>query len=528
MNAAGVLRSRGRMLRNLFLARGAGTRRAQAWTSLGLAAIASAILFWIFGVLFEPLASSPEGIARAGALLGIVLGAVLVALVVFDVHYAVSALFTDSDLDLLRRAPVRPAELFGIKLIDSLPQTTMVLLVVALPVTVAFARILPVPGWALVLLPLQLAALWTIPLGIGSALALLLLRRVPAARAREALGLISSLTLTLLWLANAFLLPRMQDPERITEALGAAHAWASFSPAHWLASALVSAHLGEARPAIAATLRLLAAGAIAGGLAVWLASLQLEATLARVATARPRPRSGARRRRRASGGAIRALILRDARLFGRDWTVLSDVLTASLLWTLLPLVSAPVVTDLPATTLARLMLLGLAVALGYEIAARSVPFERDGFAWVRMAPLPAWRWVAAKAAGAGVLSLPLIGLALASVLALMPGAATGWPLTVALTLSALALALAVGIWNGITFADWKWTNPRAMLTATGRMVAIGLLLAQLGLWAATAHWLEADPNRNALLGVALPAVLALLLAIGPLRWAARRMVRLES
>lgn len=525
MNTAGVLRSRGRMLRNhLFARRAKG--RGQTWTSLILTSTAGVILFGIFVALFAPLAASQGGLEQAGSLLGIVFGAALVALVVFDVHYAVSALFTDSDLDLLRRAPLRSAELFVIKVVDALPQTTMVLLVVALPAALAFAWTMPLPLWALALLPLQLAALWIVPLGIGSALALFVLRRVPAARARESLGLISSLTLTLLWLANAFLLPRLQDPARITEAIGSARAWEAFSPAHWLASALVAARLGEAGTAMGRTMQLLAAGAVAGGLAVWLAARQLEPTLARIASS-PRPRRGVQRTRRIARGTIGALILRDARLFARDWTVLSDVLTASLLWTLLPLVSAPAVTELPASTLARLMLLGLAVALGYEVAARSVPFERDGFAWVRMAPVPAWRWVAAKAAGAAVLSLPLVALATLTLMAAMPGAARDWQVTVSVILSALGLSLSIGIWNGITFADWKWTNPRAMLTSSGRLMAIGLLLGQLALWGLGAHWIEVGPLRNSLVSVALPPLLAMLLAVLPLRLTVRRVLQIE-
>ena len=104
---------------------------------------------------------------------------------------------------------------------------------------------------------------------------------------------------------------------------------------------------------------------------------------------------------------------RDARLFTRDWTLLGDVLTAAALWTLIPLVGAPLHPSSSAA-LARAMLLALTVGLGYEVAARSLPFERQGLAWVRLAPIPAGRWVAAKLTGAFILSLPIMLVAVAS------------------------------------------------------------------------------------------------------------------
>jgi len=100
-------------------------------------------------------------------------------------------------------------------------------------------------------------------------------------------------------------------------------------------------------------------------------------------------------------------IARDARLFLRDWTMLSDVLMSAALWTLLPFVGL----SLPAgrgPLVDGLALLALAVALGYEVAARALPFEREGGAWRRLAPVSAWRWTLAKLAGAALVAAPIL------------------------------------------------------------------------------------------------------------------------
>jgi hypothetical protein len=528
VNARGVLRARWRLVRNGLLGKGRRSRRgrgSQATAALILTIVSGALLYTVFAALFGSLAEFSDGAARATALLGLVIGAALVALVVFDLHYAVSTLFLDSDLELLRRAPLAPAELFALKLLDAFPRTSIMLVVVVLPAVIAFASAWPLPPWAWLLFPLQMAALWAIPLGIGTALSVAVVRRVPARRAREALGLLSSLLLTLLWLANAFLLPRVDDSSRIATVLTGGRGWAAWSPPHWMASAIGAAHAGRPWEALVPTSGLVFGAALAMFFGATVASRQLEAAMARVASGRPARRGAVRRRRGTEAeGVLAALLRRDARLFARDWTVVSDVLTAALLWTLLPLVTSPAFGELPADTVPRTMLVALSVALGYEIAARSAPFEREAVAWVRLAPLEPGRWVTAKALGAAAIAVPLVILAAVVLARAFPLPATAWPSILSIALSALGLALVVGIWNGVAFGDWAWTNPRAMLTTSGRIVATLLLLVQLAFWEAVAYWVAAWPAWAAFW---LPVAIATAIGVAPFRLARRRIASME-
>jgi len=203
------------------------------------------------------------------------------------------------------------------------------------------------------------------------------------------------------------------------------------------------------------------------------------------------------------------------------------VLTAALLWTLLPLVGMPLV-NFSSTLLARSMLVALAVALGYEVAARSVPFERQAFAWVLASPASPSVWVAAKLAGAALLSVPLLAIAAGSLALTLDLGAGQWMLVLPGVLAALGLSLTLGTWTGLRFADWRWSNPRAMLTIQGRLLATGWLVLQAALWIALFSWIEHETPRLPR-GIAAwgPPLIAAPLAWALIRSAARRVSRLE-
>jgi hypothetical protein len=128
------------------------------------------------------------------------------------------------------------------------------------------------------------------------------------------------------------------------------------------------------------------------------------------------------------------------------------------------------------------MLTTLAIGLGYEISARSIPFERGGIAWVRIAPVRAGHWVLAKLVSAAMFSGAIV-VCVSAALAVFTGLGLeGWAQALAWALPALLLSIALGLWAGASFGDFRWTNPRRMLTLAGRLVASGLMLLQVLLW----------------------------------------------
>jgi hypothetical protein len=223
-----------------------------------------------------------------------------------------------------------------------------------------------------------------------------------------------------------------------------------------------------------------------------------------------RPRPAAWR----TGNVIAAIVRRDGRMLRRNWTLLGDLAVASVLWALIPLAAAARF-ELPWGILSRMMLLALSVGLGYEIAARSIPFERHAAHWVRLAPARGSLWLAGKAAGSTLLALPvmvLVAVTLSSARHL--GARDLWP-AACLATAGLFLSLATGLWAGATFGDPEWINPRAMLGLSGRIVTSLLLLLQLALWLGVATLLDVRSGFGGagwiwMLAPALGAVLSLL------------------
>jgi hypothetical protein len=523
------------MTRNLLFGRGrrgGGASRQTVVAGLAVGAL-GAFMFLSFGALFIELDTLGMGTARAGMALALVFVAAVSGLLVFDLHYAVSSLLFDSDLALLVRAPLSPGQILLLKLVDSLPRTTAMIFVLALPAVMAFSWSHPLPPWGWLLLPLQLAGLWAVPLGLGLCGALLLLRMAPARRARDVLTLLSTLVVVALWAVNAFVLPQaLGGDESVANRLMRIlepHSWTiTVSPPHWAGSALAAAADGDLPRALGWTALLILVGLLSLGVASVVTRALLDEAMARVAVDPAGLRHGARPRSRARfAPGWRALLLKDARLFMRDWTVLGDVITGALLWTLLPLVVRPL-HAFSSELVVRVMVITLTIGLGFEVGTRAVPFERDGLAWCLLAPVRPWRWSLAKLASGLVISLPFLAAA-----ALVGGVALGidarriaesWVVGA----SSLVLALGVGLWTGWAFGDLRWTNPRAMLTLPGRILS-GLLLGLLaGMWLVVLAIGEIArdhlPPGAFLWG---PPLVAVLLTAPMVALAVRRMKRFE-
>jgi len=434
----------------------------------------------------------------------------------------------DSDLELLHRAPITARELLTIKLIDSLPRTAAMVVAVAFPASLAFALVMKTPWWGWALLPVLLVGLWAAPLGIGLAIALLILRAVPASRVREVLAVLSTVIMLGLWLLNSFAMPRLLTDEtdlapRLVQSVMPASWFVTISPPHWAANALLAAHERHPIAAVGWALRLGLIAVASMALAAFAGRGLLEDMLARVASGE----ATAKRRHPATAvpmGSLRSLLMKDARLFTRDWSVLGDVLTAALLWTLLPIVAGPI-APMPAAHLVRYMLVALAIGLGYEVGARTIPYEGPALAWTRLSPLPAWRWNGAKWLGGALLSLPLMVIAALVSRFALSIAWLEWSEAIAAGLGALSFSLALGLWTGWTFGDPHWTQPRAMLTFPGRLIASGLLIVQAIAWvgalSVAEHLRETWPSGALLWG---PPAVGLALTI-PMMWIVQRVAR---
>ncbi|MEQ1833851.1 MAG: hypothetical protein ABL977_12415, partial [Candidatus Eisenbacteria bacterium] len=344
-----------------------------------------------FATLFGALADAGAPPSWAARLLGWAFTLALVMLTLGDLHVVVAALVDSPQLDRLRLAPLGTLQLLAIETVRTLPRTLPPVLGIALPAALAHA--LSYGSWSGVLaLPLALLTLWAVPLGVGTALALLLLRLSPAARLREAIAALATFAFIAGWLVNAFWLPRLADDTTALsawfKALPESPAW---SPATWAAAALDPDSRTRPMALIQCALAVLAALAAAA----YAARAVLATVQSRAAGTPGRLTRGSSRR---ASTLLQAFLRRDGALVLRDWPVLLDALGSVALWTLLPLAVLPV-APLPRLEIARDMLIALSVSLGNDLAARALPLERASLAWARLSPVGGARWLAQRAVG---------------------------------------------------------------------------------------------------------------------------------
>ena len=526
-----LLLSRARMVRRDFFSPPVhrGWARHPVFAIL-LAVVLAVIVQFGLGEAFATIAAAGSGEEARVGMLALALTGALVALLAFDVDDVVRTLLMDPDLDLLRRAPRPAPALLSIKALDAAPRTLLPLLVLAVPAITVYLGGRPAPLAGAAVAALVLVVLWAATLAAGVALSLAILCVVPAVRAREALGLVSTVVFLGLWLLGTLVLPRALAPGAGV-ALGptletAAH---GASPSSAAARAIAAAAGGTMAAAGGDFLFLVGLGVAAVGLVALAARFALAGALERIAgAAAAAPRAiGAPRPRTpwAREGKIAAILRRDARMLRRSWTILGDLVVASALWALLPLLGFAR-GEIPPPTLVRMAVLTIAVGLGYEVGARSIPFERRAGFWARVTPVGRRRYCAAKLAGATLIAAPIV-LTVGSLLFLIARVDPASVARAAIVIfGALVLSQSTGIWAGAVFGDPDWINPRAMLRFSGRMVAALLVVLQLAIWIGLFWWLD-ESRAPAALWVLIGASGAAF-SIVPMWAASRRLVESDS
>lgn len=480
----------------------------------------------------------------------------LMAAVLFSVLVAsIGTLYGSDDLELLLAHPTSTARIFGMKVLELFVNAAGLPLLFTLPVLAGVGVALEAPPLFYLVSTLAAVALYSLPVTLGSLLALVLVRFSPAGRVREVATAVSISAAAAALLGLRALRPEQllqldaEDSEAFEAFLTAfARLEIGWLPPAWATNASWAAIDGRIHLGLGVLL-------LVGGLGLLLTGL-----LARLAFARGWVRSldaapGVRFRRggrpalweRLLVGALGtagAIIAKDARVFTRDVQQWSQVIVLAALAGVyfVSLSAIPVPTQqfrdvMGAMNIAFVSFIVAGVAL--RMAYPSVSYEAGAFWLLQVQPVRPRAVVLAKF----LFLLPLmvalavgLGVAAGRVLDLSPTLAFGAPL--AAGFSALGLTgLAVGM--GAANPRFSYTNPNELAMTPGALAFMGLALVYATLvtlllarpaWTAlrqpsvTAYWTSAE----GLLVLAGLSALTLLATVLPLWHGARHLARHEE
>jgi ABC-2 type transport system permease protein len=174
-------------------------RRMREGSTAGRALVLGTVglIFWLmlFGIILRMLryfkATPGIGDILAVKLLGLILLAFLSVLLLSNIITALSSFFLARDLELLSAAPLDPLRVYGARLIETMVQSSWMVVLVLLPVLAAYGISYGLSTLFVAVAFIALLAYLVLPAVLGTAITLALVNIFPARRARDLLALIA-------------------------------------------------------------------------------------------------------------------------------------------------------------------------------------------------------------------------------------------------------------------------------------------------------------------------------------------------
>lgn len=473
-------------------------------------AIFFAIVFAIiYRVLGHFRATPGVGDLLAGKMLGMILLAFLSILLLSNIITALSSFFLARDLELLSAAPVDGLRVYTARFIETIINSSWMMVLVLLPILAAFAVSYGVNLAFIAVTLVALAAFLVLPGVIGTALTLVLVNVFPARRARDILALIALLgAAALIGLFRLLRPEQLARPEGFRDLVGFIEALRTpqsiWLPSEWAASAML-APLGVESGNLFSLLLLVSTAAAFFVMGAWLHGRLYHLGFSRSQEgAELQEGAGARRRRGIeqwlSGVPVtmRSLVAKDIRTFFRDTTqwsqlILLAVLVAVYVYNIkvLPLFSGEDVGFLVINVVSFLNL-GLAGFVLAAIAARflfpAVSLEGRTLWLLRSSPL-ALRSLLWSKFWVGITPLLVIALALTigtnvilRVSPFMMALSVGTILVITVAMASMALGF------GALFPKFDTENSAEIPTSFGGLLFMMTATAYLGIIIALQAW----------------------------------------
>lgn len=185
------------------------------------------ILFWVgIYIIFYRVLLYFRGVQDIGdllseRLLSMVFLTFFSILIFSNIITSLSTFYISEELNLLLSTPVSQERIFFSKFIETITDSSWMVLSFGLPVFIAYGKVYHSPFYYYFGIPLILLPFLIVPSAIGITIIILLSRVFPARRARNFLFLLSVFAFILLYLLFRFLRPeRFTDPEAFSSLAG--------------------------------------------------------------------------------------------------------------------------------------------------------------------------------------------------------------------------------------------------------------------------------------------------------------------
>ncbi|MGQ9602611.1 MAG: putative ABC transporter permease subunit [bacterium] len=158
-------------------------------------------VYLAFHTLFEILGEvGQSGIEFGSALIVAMLHAIFFIALTIDVGTTMNIFFLSTDLTLLLASPLSTTKVFLLKYIDALGSSSLLSIVLGLPIAFAFGKAVSAPLIYYPCILFVILLLLSIPVSIGTIIGLLISRFVSPRRTKEVLALVGSLFGLGIWL----------------------------------------------------------------------------------------------------------------------------------------------------------------------------------------------------------------------------------------------------------------------------------------------------------------------------------------
>jgi ABC-2 type transport system permease protein len=446
----------------------------------------------------------------AGKLLGMVLLAFLSILLLSNIITSLSSFFLARDLELLSAAPVDGMRVYTARFIETLTNSSWMMVIVLLPILAAFGTAFGVSIRFLVTTVIALASFLILPAVVGTGITMVLVNVFPARRARDILALIA-----LFGAAGVVMLFRLLRPEQLAQPEGFRDLvdfiaalqtpQSVWLPSEWVAqSILASLGVGDTGDLFPLML-LISTAAAFFVIGAWLHGRLYRDGLSRSQEgAEQQVGDDAKKRQRIEGilsgvpVTARSLVAKDIRTFFRDTTQWSQLILLAVLVVVyvynikvLPLFSGEEVGFFLINVISFLNL-GLAGFVLAAIAARflfpAISLEGRTLWLLRSSPLDLrsllWSkyWV-------GLTPLLVLALALTistNILLRIDGFMMVLSVTTITIMTFAIAALALGF--GAVFPKFDTENPAEIPTSFGGLLFMMTATAYLGVMIALEAW----------------------------------------